>query len=116
MKIASIHLGEYIAKLLATKPAVELYEVEEWGFYSINICVRDSCSTYFTTLEEAEQHFVKVVGLNKHLGEYNNLMKTACPTLSYRKEGCTLRKIKVSVENTITEVLAINTGIQLIIS
>lgn len=113
MQIRTTRLGEYIAKLLATKPAVELYEVEEWGFCSINIGVRDSYITYFTTLEEAKHHFDNVAELNKLSREYSNIMKDVCPTLSYRKEGCTLSKITANLRGCRKEVLATNTSIQL---
>lgn len=112
MQIRTTMLGEYIAKILATKPTVELYEVEEWGFCSTNIYARDSCITYFTTLEEAKHHFENVAELNK-LSRECNIMKDVCATLSYRKEGCTLRKITASIEGCISEVLATNTSIQL---
>lgn len=111
MQIRTTMLGEYIAKLLATKPTVEIYEVEEWGFCSTNICARDSYITYFTTLEEAKHHFDNVAELNKLSMEYNNIMKNVCATLSYRKDGCTLRKITANIEGCRSEVLAINTSI-----
>lgn len=116
MKIPSRHIGEYIAKLLAIKPTVEIYEVEEWGFCSINICARDSYVTCFTTLKEAKQHFDKVAELNKFSGENTTIMKDVCPTISYRKEGVTLRKTTASLVGCKTEVLATNIAEQLIYS
>lgn len=113
MQIRTTKLGEYIAKLLATMPTVEFYEVEEWGFCSINICARDSYITYFTTLEEAKHHFDNVAELNKLSREHNNIMKAVGDILSYRKEGCTLRKITASLEGCRSEVIAINTSMQL---
>ena len=113
MQIRTTKLGEYIAKILATKSTVVIYEVEEWGFCSTNICARDSCVTYFTTLEDAKHHFDNVAELNKLSMEHSNIMKDVCATLSYRKEGCTLRKITVSIEGSRCEVLAINNSIQL---
>ena len=113
MQIRTTMLGEYIAKILATKTTVEIYEVEEWGFCSINICARDSYITYFTTLEEAKHHFDNIAELNKISREHSNIMKDVCTTLSYRKEGCTLRKITASLEGCRREVLAINNSIQL---
>lgn len=113
MQIRTTRLGEYIAKILATKPIVEIYEVEEWGFCSTNIYARDSYITYFTTLEEAKYHFDNVAELNKLSRECSNTMKDVCGTLSYRKEGCTLRKITVSLSGSRKEVLATNTSIQL---
>lgn len=130
MQIRTTKLGEYIAKLLATKPTVVIYEVEEWGFCSTNICARDSCVTYFTTLEEAKHHFDNVAELNNLSRKYNNLSrkynnimkdvcdtlsyrKDVCTTLSYRREECTLRKITASIEDCRCEVLATNTSIQL---
>lgn len=110
MQIRTRRIGEYIAKLLATKHTVEIYEVEEWGFCSTNICARDSCITYFTTLEEAKHHFDNIVELNKLSREYNNIMKDVCCTLSYRKEGCTLSKITAKVSGYRKEVLATNTS------
>ena len=113
MQIRTRMLGEYIAKILATKTTVELYEVEEWGFCSENIYARDSYITYFTTLEEAKHHFDNVAELNKISREYNNIMKDVCTALSYRKEGCTLRKITARVKGCRKEVLATNTITQL---
>lgn len=109
MQIRTTKLGEYIAKILATKPNVVIYEVEEWGFCSTNIFARDSCVTYFTTLEEAKHHFDNVAELNKISREHNNIMKDVCAALSYRKEGITLRKITASIEGCRSEVLATNT-------
>lgn len=103
-------IGEYIAKILATNPTVVLYEVEEWGFCSTNICARDSYVTYFTTLEEAKHHFDNVIELTKLSMGYNNIMKDVCATLSYRKEGCILRKITTNLRGSRKEVLAINTS------
>lgn len=113
MQIRTTMLGEHIAKLLATKPTVEIYEVEEWWFCSTNICARDSYITYFTTLEEAKHHFDNVAELNKLSREHNNIMKAVGDILSYRKEGCTLRKITASLEGCRSEVIAINTSMQL---
>ena len=109
MQIRTTKVGEYIAKLLATKPKVDIYEVEEWWFCSINICARDSYITYFTTLEEAKHHFDNVAELTKLSREHINIMKDVCNTLSYRKDGCTLRKITASIETCKCEVLATNT-------
>lgn len=116
MQIRTTKLGEYIAKILTTKSTVEIYEVEEWGFCSTNICARDSCITYFTTLEDAKHHFDNVAELNKISREHSNIMKDVCATISYRKEGCTLRKITANLRGCRKEVLAINTSIQLIYS
>lgn len=113
MQIRTTKLGEYIAKILATKDTVVIYEVEEWGFCSINIYARDSYITYFTTLEDAKHHFDNVVELNKFSREHSNIMKDVCVTLSYRKEGCTLRKITATIEGCRCEVLATNTSMQL---
>lgn len=114
MQIRTNRLGEYIAKLLATKPKVEIYEVEEWGFCSTSNCGRElSYITYFTTLEEAKHHFDNVAELNKLSREHNNIMKDVCGTLSYRKEGCTLRKITATLSGCRKEVLATNTSMQL---
>lgn len=110
MQIRTSSLGEYIVKLLATKPTAVIYEVEEWGFCSTNICARDSCITYFTTLEEAKHHFDNIVELNKLSREYNNIMKEVCATLSYRKEGYTLSKITAKVSGYRKEFLATNTS------
>ena len=116
MQIRTTSLGEYIAKVLATKPTVVIYEVEEWGFCSTNIYARDSYFTYFTTLEDAKYHFDNVVKLSKLSREHSNIMKEVCATtLSYREEGCTLRKITVSIEGCRKEVLVTNT-IQLLFS
>lgn len=115
MQIRTTMIVEYIAKILATNPTVVLYEVEEWGFCSTNICARDRYITYFTTLEEAKHHFDNVAELNKMSREYNNIMKDVCTALSYRKEGCTLRKITTNLRGSRIEVLASNT-IQLIYS
>lgn len=112
MQIRTTKVGEYIAKILATKPTVVLYEVEEWGVCSTNNCARDSCITYFTTVEEAKHHFDNVAELNKISRERCNIMKEVCNTLSYRKEGCTLRKITASIEGCKCEVLATNSSIQ----
>lgn len=109
MQIRTTMLGEHIAKILATKPTVEIYEVEECGVCSTNICARDICFTYFTTLEEAKHHFDNVAELNKLSREHNNIMKDVCATLSYRKEGCILRKITASLSGNRKEVLATNT-------
>lgn len=113
MQIRTTRLGEYIAKILATKSTVVIYEVEECGFCSINVGAREySYITYFTTLEEAKHHFDNVAELNKLSREYSNSMKDACGTLSYRKEGCTLKKITASKEGCRSEVLATNNSIQ----
>lgn len=98
MQIRSTMLCEYIAKILATKNTVDIYEVEEWGFCSINICARDSYISYFTTLEEAKHHFDNVAKLNELSREHSNNMKDVCSTLSRRKEGCTLRKKTSSIK------------------
>lgn len=116
MQIRTTMICEYIAKLLAIKPTVEFYEVEEWGFCSTNIYARDICLTYFTTLEEAKHHFDNVAELNKISMEHSNTMKDVGTTLSYRKEGCTLRKTTANLKGCRKEVLAINTSIQLIYS
>lgn len=113
MQIRTTRLGEYIAKLLATKTTVEFYEVEEWGFCSTNNCGRElSYITYFTTLEEAKHHFNNVAELNKLSREHINIMKDVCSTLSYRKEGCTLSKITANLRGSRKEVLATNSSIQ----
>ena len=114
MQIRTTRLGEYIAKILATNPTVVIYEVEEWGFCSTINCGRElSYITYFTTLEEAKHHFDNVAELNKLSREHSNIMKSVCVTLSYRKEGCTLRKITADLNGSRKEVLATNTSIQL---
>lgn len=113
MQIRTTEVGEYIAKLLATKSEVVIYEVEEWGFCSIDVSARDRNITYFTTLEEAKHQFDNLAELNKYSREYTNSVEDVCATLSYRKEGCTLRKITANLSGSRKDVLATNSITQI---
>lgn len=71
---------------------VEIYEVEEWGSDPFSTYSTDSYSEYFTTLEEAKEHFDDVALYTTERVEYGDIKKKCSAT--YYNEGCTLRKVR----------------------
>ena len=74
------------------KKPVEIYEVESWGSDPFSTYNTNSYSEYFTTLEEAIQHYEEVASYTIDSVEYDDINKNSLAT--YYNEGCTLRKVR----------------------
>lgn len=74
---------------------VEIYEVEEWGDCPTDICATDSYSEYFTTLEEAKQHFDDVALYVNDI-DICDISEWSAKKVFYTG-GCTLRKLRVDL-------------------
>lgn len=119
MKITTTKLGEHIAKLLAIKHTVELYEVvkcdnepshtyNKYGSseYFTTTYNTHSYSEYFTTLEEAEEYYEDMVRSLTDYAYYNIMMKNSSAT--YYDTDCTLRKVRVDLLDEKSKTLDIN--------
>lgn len=70
---------------------VEIYEVEEWDSNPFSGDT-NGYSEYFTTLEEAIQHYEEVASYTIDSVEYDDINKNSLAT--YYNKGCTLRKVR----------------------
>lgn len=84
---------------------VEIYEVEEWGSNPFSGDT-NGYSEYFTTLEEAIQHYEEVASYTVDSVEYDDITKNSLAT--YYNSGCTLRKIKIDLLDEHSKTLDIN--------
>ena len=94
IKEETLKANDYDESQIVMYEPVEIYEVEEWDSNPFSYDV-NGYSEYFTTLEEAIQHYEEVASFTIDSVEYDDINKNSLAT--YYNSGCTLRKIKIDL-------------------
>ena len=102
IKEETLKANDYDDSEIIMYEPIEIYEVEEWENNSFSTYDTDSYSEYFTTLDEAIQHFNNVATITTDWGEYVCMMMKSNATCC--TAGYTLRKVRFDLldENSMT--------------
>lgn len=95
IKEETLKANDYDDSEIIMYEPIELYEVEEWDNNPLSNDF-DGYSEYFTTLEEAIQHYEEVASYTVDSVEYDDITKNYS-LATYYNSGCTLRKIKIKL-------------------
>ena len=105
IKEETLRANDYDDSEIIKYEPIEIYEVEEWDKDPFSYDVYEY-SEYFTTLEEAIQHYEEVASNTVDSVEYDDIKKNSLAT--YYNSGCTLRKIKIDLLDEHSKTLDIN--------